>query len=485
MSHYPAYQISSAKASVATPNSAYQAMRADWELCHDLMGGTAAMRAAGEKWLPREPGESRESYQNRLNRSVLYNGFGRTIQTLVGKLFRTPIIMDEDMPTPLKKMAEDVDLTGRSLTVFTRDIFQAAIMDGLTHILIDYHQTEALETREQEKQYGYRPYFVHIPAQNLLSFRTEMVSGREKLVEVRIKEIIYEADGQWGEKRIEQIRILEPFSYKLYRYHGRRGWQIHEQGETSMAEIPLVTIYTQRTGYMQARPPLLDLAWLNVAHWQSSSDQRHILHVARVPILFGKSLNLGDDRLEIGPNRMITGEGAQADLKYVEHSGAAIEAGRQDIQDLEDRMTRLGTDLLMRPTGSTTATARALDAVRQDTALAGMIRSLEDGLQQAFRWAGSWLGLEEESSVRISMNEDLGLPLNDTDQSRLLFDLYKDNIIRRETLLRELNRRGILSPDHHLEHDLRPADTTANQQPYHKAADLQAEQEKSFADISG
>jgi len=35
---------------------------------------------------------------------------------------------------------------------------------------------------------------------------------------------------------------------------------------------------------MQAKPPLLDLAWLNVEHWQSASDQSNILHVARVPI---------------------------------------------------------------------------------------------------------------------------------------------------------------------------------------------------------
>ena len=53
--------------------------------------------------------------------------------------------------------------------------------------------------------------------------------------------------------------------------------------------------------------------------------------MARVPILFGRNLKVGEDGIEIGPNRLILGEGDGADLKYVEHGGAAIEAGRQDL----------------------------------------------------------------------------------------------------------------------------------------------------------
>jgi hypothetical protein len=36
---------------------------------------------------------------------------------------------------------------------------------------------------------------------------------------------------------------------------------------------------------MMGISPLRDLAYLNVKHWQSQSDQDTILHVARVPIL--------------------------------------------------------------------------------------------------------------------------------------------------------------------------------------------------------
>src|SRR3546814_6971269 len=96
-----------------------------------------------------------------------------------------------------------------------------------------------------------------------------------------------ERDGAWGERAVEQIRVLEPGRWSLWRRADAvrdRPWRRHAGGETSFGPpgfgtLPLVTVYAERTGYLTARPPLLDLAWLNLAHWQSSSDQRHILHV--------------------------------------------------------------------------------------------------------------------------------------------------------------------------------------------------------------
>ena len=69
--------------------------------------------------------------------------------------------------------------------------------------------------------------------------------------------------------------------------------------------VPVVECAVDADYAMRARPPLLDLAWLNLAHWQSSSDQRHILHIARVPILFARGMDTAESQIDIGPNRII------------------------------------------------------------------------------------------------------------------------------------------------------------------------------------
>ncbi|MEQ8396510.1 DUF4055 domain-containing protein [Thalassobaculum sp.] len=433
-------------ADVATPNAAWSARAPDWELIHDLLGGTRAMREAGERRLPREPGESLEAYRIRLHRTVLFNGLARAVQTLSGKPFGKPATLSDDADPRLRSLTRDLDLGGRDLTGFARDVLRGALADGLVHILVDHPPGgSAGETLADERARGARPYLVQVPAPDLIGWRAGP-DGR--LDRVRIREAVVERDGIWGERVIEQVRVLEPGRWSLWRRSEAvkdRPWRRYAGGETSLDVIPLVTVYAERTGFLTARPPLLDLAWLNLAHWQSSSDQRHILHVARVPILFGRNLKVGEDGIEIGPNRLILGEGDGADLKYVEHGGAAIEAGRQDLSDLEDRMAVMGLDLMVRRPGGVTATERAIDSARADSALAALVRAVEEGLTAALGLCARWLDLPADAAGRVTIDPDTGLDAREAEEIDLLLKARLAGEIDRPTFLAEVRRRGVLA----------------------------------------
>jgi hypothetical protein len=422
------------------------AMARDWALIHDLLGGTRAMRAAGETWLPREPRESLEAYRIRLSRSVLFNGLGRCLQTPTGKPFGKPATLSDDADPRIRSLLGDVDRSGRNLTVFARDVLAAALSDGLTHILVDHPIGEPGANLAEERARGDRPYLVHIQARDLIGWR----HGEAGLDRIRIRERVIEPDRPWGERVVDQIRVLYPGRYEVWREAGDgadKTWRRIREGRSSMTGIPLVTIHAERKGFMTARAPLIDLAWLNLAHWQLASDQRHILHVARVPILFAKNLKAGDGGVEIGPNRMIIGEGEGADLRFVEHSGAAIAAGRQDLVDLEDRMAVMGLDLLSSRQGQMTATQRAIDADRADSALAAIVRGLEDGLSTAFGLAARWLDLSTESGGRVSIHQEFGLGRRDADEIDLLLKARLAGEIDRPTFLAEIRRRGVLAEE--------------------------------------
>jgi hypothetical protein len=109
----------------------------------------------------------------------------------------------------------------------------------------------------------------------------------------------------------------------------RNGLQKRQRQHFSQPEIPLLPVYINRTDFMRASPPLAKLAELNIAHWQSSSDQRNILHVARVPILFGAGVRRRRQNA-IGASEMVKfNSNPAAKLTYVEHTGAAIGAGER------------------------------------------------------------------------------------------------------------------------------------------------------------
>lgn len=429
---------------VDSPIQAYKDMAKKWRLPDTLMQGTQAMREAGRDFLPQEPRESAVAYRNRIERTVLFNAYKKAIQDLRGKVFSKPVALGESATERAVEWAEDIDLEGRDLTAFAFDVFESALSVGLTHILVDFPRSDPNATLADERRQQIRPYFVHVPARNLIGWKVDRVGGVRFLSQARIKETITEEDpdDEWGERHIEQVRVLEPGSFRIFRRQDKNNdWQLFEEGETSLDIIPLVTIYTGRTADMIADPPLLDLAYLNLAHWQSSSDQRHILHTARVPMLFGSGWQEDELEIEIGANRMITNSNPEARLGFVEHSGASIGAGRQDLMDLEDRMSILALEPLITRPGNITATERAIDEAKSNSTLQAWALNLEDALQQAFYFADQWIGQSEGADVNVFTDFSVGTM--DTEQIKILREIRGQGDLSRETLWSEIKRRGI------------------------------------------
>ena len=119
------------------------------------------------------------------------------------------------------------------------------------------------------------------------------------------------------------------------------------------------------------------------------------MHIARVPILFARALGGHEGPLEIGPNRLIIADDPSADLKFIEHSGAAIQAGRQDLVDLEDKMAVMGLELLTPRATHPTATGRAIDQAHDRAMLHTALQSLNDSLMMMMGVMASWLDLPE------------------------------------------------------------------------------------------
>ena len=78
-------------ADVSTPSPAVAEDEAKRQLVRCIQGGTDAMRAGGEQWLPRHPAESVGVYKTRLQKTFLDNFVGLAIEKSTGKLFSKPV----------------------------------------------------------------------------------------------------------------------------------------------------------------------------------------------------------------------------------------------------------------------------------------------------------------------------------------------------------------------------------------------------------
>ncbi|WP_426751700.1 DUF4055 domain-containing protein [Myxococcus sp. Y35] len=444
---------------VNAQSSAYRDMLPDWQLVLDLMGGTRAMRAAGERHLPRHPRETPKEYRARLNRTFLFNYFTKVLGSLAAKPFAKPVRLGDAAPEELQALADDVDRQGHDLTAWARPVFADGLAKGFTHFLVDFpvvdHQR--VQTLEDERRAGVRPYFVHIPAESLIAAYSDVVDGVEHLTHVRFRETEVRMSG-YAEVVVERIRVLEPTRWEVHERVGNGGWTLVESGENQLGFIPLVTWYAgERKALMQARPPLLDLAFKNVEHWQSASDQRNVLTVARFPMLAasgvappsgGEGQSEDGGKLTIGPHTLLTTESPQGKFYYVEHGGAAIAAGRQDLEDLKDEMAALGIELLVKRSGTATATEKSINEAKSQSELQAMAESFGDALELGFHFAARWQRLQvEDASLKVQVHTDFGLTEKDKQDLDVLFKARAGREISREAFLTELKRRGVLAPD--------------------------------------
>jgi hypothetical protein len=254
-------------------------MAENWPLLDALIGGTPAMRKAGKVLLPQFDGETNDDYEQRRRSAVLFNVFARTSSVMSSKPFAKPMKLDAVAPLVAEHFP-DVDGKGTDIHAFCGKLMLACLQKGLHGVLVDVPpKPKNVRTRADDRAAGIRPYFCDYSCNEVLGWQTDE-SG--ELIQLRLMETVYEPHGTWGKKAVKQVRVLAPYAWEIWRQKTTNAgdeWVLHAKGKMGLGKIPFVFFYGLRDGFGIGRSPLLDLAYMNVEHWQSSSDQQTILHV--------------------------------------------------------------------------------------------------------------------------------------------------------------------------------------------------------------
>jgi hypothetical protein len=430
------------------------------EIMRDVYGGTLAVRAKGEKYLPKMEMEERKDYARRLAIAVLYNATRRTVGGLVGMVFRKDPALDDDVPAPLKGDAENIDHAGRHLAVFARDHFTDAYTDGHACILVDMPAVEpgAAQTLADERELAGRPYWVNIRKGQILRVRTMNVAGRVVLSRFAYTETATEEDGEFGQREVERVRdyMLLPTKdgvrchYRIWSKRkesdGREDWKEDTSGWTPMSigRVPVVFTYTGRTAYAESTPPLLDLALENILHYQTRADRQNVLRIASVPVPVFVGLAASD--IEWGADRAVFIPNKEGSASYLEVQGASLVESREELRDIERRMATLGLSQLMSETrAAETATSKRIDKSESDSQLASAARNLQDALELAMQIHAEWRGVEGGGSIAVNM--EFGELTLDAQTAKVLHDMVMAGDLTVESLWDAMVRGNVLPED--------------------------------------
>jgi len=471
-----------------TKSSDHIAMEGFWTQVATIMGGAAAMREAGETYLPKFPNETEADYEYRRENAKFTNIYADIVNTLASKPFGEEVgLTDDSASDAIKALIEDIDGRGNHLHVFAANCFFAGINDAVSWILVDY--TKARQRADgrplsvvDERNQGLRPYWVHIPASRMLAVYTDVIRGKETFVHARISESFVRRNG-FDEVAIERVRVLNrepiyealddgtvtdvvvdyaPATFEVWQKTGTSrgnatGWSIVESGQVTLGEIALAPFITGRRieGSWRFTPPMRDAADLQIEHYQQETALKSIKELTAFPMLAGNGVAPAMDNgkpapVPVGPRAVLYAppsgdQGAHGEWTFIEPTAESLKFLAESIDATERQLRELGRQPLMTTSGITVVAA-SFASQKASSVLKAWALGLKDAMEQALKLTAKWLSDPSEPTINWNL-EDLDLALNDKDGQTTLTEARKNGDLSQETYWAELQRRSVLSAD--------------------------------------
>lgn len=464
-----------------SPSSDYEAMEPYWDKVGAILGGAAAMRAAGTKYLPKFPHEAKDDYELRRTAAKFTNIFGDIVDTLASKPFEQEVTVEK--ADVVADLIEDIDGQGNHLHTFAASAFYRGIADAITWVLVDYTKdVPAGATQADERAIGARPYWVLVKARSVKAVYSVNFRGQEVIVHARIEENIKERDG-WGERATERIRVLNrdvgydgrgnvvsvgPATWELYEASknatGGKEWTVVGAGSFSIGIIPLYAFITGRRegSSWVIRPALEAAADLQIEHFQQESELKYMRQRTAFAMLAGNGVSPDVDEqgnakpIPVGPFSVLyapmDGNGDHGEWTTIEPEGTSLTFCSAEVDKTEAQLRELGRQPLTAQSGNITTITAAFAGDKAHTVIEAWAMNLKDFLENCLKATALWRKSQIEPEVSIStdfalsVKEDTGMVSLDAARTR--------NDISQETWFDEAKRRGYIGPNRTYEDEI-------------------------------
>ena len=453
------------------PSAAYRRMEPRSTKCRACMLGTEAIRAGGTDFVPQYANESDDRYEVRKNLAAFYNGFARTVLASVGMLLEEEPTLGADMPPELVDLSENIDAAGTHVTVFARRLATAGIVDSHAGILVEHSRPggpgvdmsrasaaaqEAVRSgapidSKDEELLGLRPYFLLFKADDIFRPLYETVNGVRTLVLLVLREVITVRVGQFGTRTQTQYRVYTnergTISYQLWvspNLGGEGGGRpTLTEGPTvitNQTEIPWSPfIAGEEVAQGEYKPPLSDLADLNIQYHNSLTNHLSLQALAMVPtpVRIGATPDADGiyPPIVLGPGNTIEAPvvvGVPNPVYWLSPDIAVLAPGENTLLTTKADMGAVGSAFLSPETRvRETAAAKRIDSAAQRATLATVARALKDCLERAYGFMAKYRGLVGGS---ITLNNDFTGEGVDPAYLAVLVTAYQDNVLTLEEL---------------------------------------------------
>lgn len=434
-------------------HSGYEAFAEKWAKTRSACEGQTAVHRAGEKFLPRLSEQTDHDYSAYKMRATYFNATGRTLDGLVGMIFRKD--MKKTYPTALEPVIKDLDLAGNSLETVAMQTINDILQVGRCGILVEYPKLDFVpESQAQVDALNLRPYTTYYPAESILDWRIERVNNIMQPTMIKLAEKYEIRKNEFESETKDQIRALllteGIYLQRIYRKNKKGDW-IQEGDDiiplmrgNPIPFIPFWAFGAKENSLNLQDPPILDLADLNLAHYRVSADYERGCHFAGLPtpILAGFVFN-ENEKVAIGSTSALVSPDAQANWGFLEFTGQGLGALKENLMQKEAQMAALGSRILApEKTGVESEGALLIRHSGENSVLSVIVELASENFEAILRFIAEWIGITGD--IEIDFNKDfMPVPMT-AQQLDSLMKAWQSGGIPQEELFHALKRGEVI-----------------------------------------
>jgi hypothetical protein len=412
-------------------------------------------------YLPQQPGMDDAEYDDFLSRATYFNFSSRTVNSMSGSIFRRQPLV-EGFTEALKLKLQTIAKDATDFDTFSSGACEEVVKLGRYGVLVDL--PPAVTTSP-------RPYLCGYTAENILDWdEGTLDSGDTAAVRIILRETNdgrnFATDARQSYVRYRELVLLpNPQTGKLeycqFVYSAVNADATLDEKFRGPAIVPLMKgeplnfIPFQLFGphlssWSVEKPPLDDIAMLNLSHYRSYASLEHGRFYVGFPVYTAEEPTGGGTiDYKVGPSRVwIMPPGGTA--RILEMNGQGLKFLENALTQKEMQAVSIGSKMLGAggPTPAKGADQLILEERNEQSVLLKITRQMDKGFTNVLRWWAQWAGasVDEVKKIQITFNKDFLFDAAGAREFRAIHAMYKDGVLPIEVVFYYF-KKSYLIPD--------------------------------------
>jgi hypothetical protein len=429
------------------------AIKGEYGMRAEYYNGLTVDRRNARKYLPQPNPTDRSSendarYKAYVERAVWYNMTSRTRDGLVGQVFLRPPV--STIPKELSMLEDNADGDGLNLEQVSKRSVQSAISFGRGGLLTDYPPTNGATTVAEMKTNNIQPTIKQYWPWQIINWATIQRGAKHVLSLVVLKEI--------NKVEVDEFQLEDAITYRVLRldpttwtytvtiwsktapdkadHSPTQTYTPRDSNGKAFDEIPFQFTGSEANDVWPDRPPLYDLASINIAHYRNSADYEESCFMVGqpTPVITGVTEqwveNVLKGAVQLGSRGSISlPPNADAKLLQAEPNQMPLEA----MKAKEEQALALGAKLVMNQKTVRTATEVMVDTTSESSTLHNVAKNVSAAMEKCLKWACRFVGADD-SEIEYQLNTEFELTRMNANDRLAVVKLWQSGAIAFEEM---------------------------------------------------